>query len=76
VRSNNRTGVSLQNLTPDWYRNELDPIFRQRVPFFWAWYPSKYGAEVGYVWLDGEPNMSNQRSNGMVEVSMSLVGMV
>ena len=76
VRSNNRTGVSLQNLTPDWYRNELDPIFRQRVPFFWAWYPSKYAAEVGYVWLDGEPNMSNQRSNGMVEVSMSLVGMV
>lgn len=76
VRSNNRTGVSLQNLTPDWYRQNLDPIFERRTPFFWAWYPTKYAAEVGYVWLDGEPKMSNQRSNGMVEASMTLVGLV
>lgn len=76
VRCSNKTKVSLKNLTPDWYRDQLDPIFARRTPFFWAWYPTKYAAEVAYVWLDGEPSMSNQRSNGMVQADMTLVGIV
>lgn len=71
VRQNNVTSVSLQNLTPSWYRSMLDPFFAQtpRQPCFWAWRPQDYPDEVGYAWIEGEPQMSNQRSNGMVEAS-------
>ena len=70
------TQVALQNLTPDWYREELDPFIAQRPrrPAFWAWRPGKYSAEVGYVWLTGSPRMRNQRPNGMVEITMDFEG--
>lgn len=70
------TAVDLQNLTPDWYRSELDPFFAQspRKPCFWAWRPGKYPAEVGYCWVDGNPRPSNQRSNGMMQVSWNFRG--
>jgi len=63
-------------LTPQWYRDELDPFFAQRPrrPAFWAWRPSSYPAEVGYVWLSGSPQPSNQRSNGMMSVDFTFEG--
>lgn len=76
VRSNNVTSVNLQNLTPTWYRSFLDPFFKlsPRIPCFWAWRPETYPDEVGYAWVEGEPNMSNQRANGMVQVSWNFKG--
>ncbi len=76
VRSNNATSVNLQNLTPTWYRSFLDPFFKlsPRIPCFWAWRPETYPDEVGYAWVEGEPNMSNQRANGMVQVSWNFKG--
>lgn len=78
VRELNTTSVNLQNLTPDWYRQNLDPFFAlsPRVPCFWAWRPSKYEDEVGYCWVEGDPQMSNQRSNGMVQCSWNFKGIV
>lgn len=78
VRETNTTSVSLQNLTPEWYRTELDPYFKlkPRIPCFWAWRPETYATEVGYVWVEGEPSMSNQRSNGMVQVDWTFRGFV
>lgn len=78
VREVNTTSVNLQNLTPDWYRQNLDPFFAlsPRVPCFWAWRPSKYEDEVGYCWIEGDPQMSNQRSNGMVQCSWNFKGIV
>ena len=70
------TSVDLQNLTPEWYRNNLDPYFAQspRKPCFWAWRPGTYPAEVGYCWVDGNPRPTNQRSNGMMQVSWNFRG--
>lgn len=70
------SSVSLQNITPDWYREELDPFFHDAVenPFFIAWRPSQYPTETGYVWLKGDASMSNQRSNGMVTAEFSFQG--
>lgn len=78
VRETNTTNVSLQNITAAWYRTELDPYFKlkPRIPCFWAWRPETYSTEVGYVWLEGEPRMSNQRSNGMVQVDWKFRGFV
>jgi hypothetical protein len=75
-REGRTTSVSLSNLTPAWYRATLDPFFAQRPrrPAFWAWRPGDYPAEVGYVWVVGEPRPSNQRSNGMMSIGWDFEG--
>jgi len=77
VREINETSVNLQNLTPEWYRNQLDPYFdlSPRPPCFFAWRPSKYEAEIGYVWVDGNPRVDNQRPNGMMSASWNFRGL-
>lgn len=71
-----KTTVDLQNLTPLWYRATLDPYFAQnpRNPCFWAWRPQTYPAEVGYAWVEGNPQPVNQRENGMMQISWTFRG--
>lgn len=71
-----KTAVSLQNLTPDWYRSYFDPFVTagRENPFFWAWRPTDYPAECGYAWLTDDPVPTNQRSNGMMQVSFEMGG--
>lgn len=70
------TGVSLQNLTPEWVRTYLLPFIRvaQERPFFFAWRPADYPLEVGYAWLTNDPQPSNQRPNGMMQVDLQMGG--
>ena len=70
------TSISLQNLTPEWYRSELDAFFaaKPRNPAFWAWRPGDYPAEVGYCWVEGNPRPVNQRSNGMMSIDWNFRG--
>lgn len=77
-RQTNSTSVKLSNLTATWYRSELDPFFAlsPRVPCFWSWRPESYASEVAYAWVEGKPNASNQLSNGMMECSFNLKGIV
>lgn len=72
------TSIDLQNLTPDWYRNILDPFFAQkpRRPCFWAWRPATYADEVRYCWVEGNPQPVNQRSNGMMSINWQFRGIV
>lgn len=69
-------GVSLQNLTPLWYRQNFEPFAEaaETLPFFWAWRPSQYPNECGYAWLTADVNASNQRANGMMQVSFNMQG--
>lgn len=72
------TSVSLQNLTPSWYRTELDPFFDTGKDhgFFFAWRPLTYSTEVGYAWLTNSPKPVNQRSNGMVQTTLQMGGLI
>ena len=72
------SALDLQNVTPTFYRSELEPWLKSAVqrPFFFAWRPSDYPNEVGYCWAAGDAQMSNQRSNGMVQASLNLRGIV
>lgn len=74
----NASSVALQNITPAWYRTYLDPFIvnAKTLPFFFAWRPDTYPLEVGYAWLSNEPKPSNQRSNGMMQVSLDMTGIV
>lgn len=74
----NETTIELQNLSPIWYRNYLDPFIEvcKYTPFFFAWRPSTYPDEVGYCWITNDPKPVNQRANGMMSISMDLRGIV
>jgi hypothetical protein len=72
------TQVALQNLSASWYRLELDGFVAQRPrkPAFFSWRPEDYPDEVAYCWISGNPQPSNQRPNGMMQISMTLEGIV
>lgn len=70
------TAVALRNLTPEWYRQNLDPFFAAvpRKPAFWSWRPGTYPRETAYAWIEGNPRPVNQRNNGMMEINFNLRG--
>lgn len=73
-----QTSVTLQNLSPAWYRRYFDPfvIHAEDGCFFFAWRPSDYPLEIGYCWLTDDPFPSNQRSNGMMQVNLAIAGLI
>ena len=72
------TSVQLQDLTPSWFRSQLDPFVEasKEQPFFFAWRPGSYPYEIGYCWMTNDPRPSNQRSNGMMQISFEMAGIV
>lgn len=70
------TSVPLQNLTPAWYRTEMDPFIAaaKETPFFFAWRPADYPLEVGFAWMTNDPQPSNQRPNGMMQIQLEMTG--
>jgi hypothetical protein len=74
----NETTLDIKNATAAFYRTDIEPWLRDatRRPFFFAWRPFTYPSEVGFCWLTADPTMTNQRSNGMVQVSASMRGIV
>lgn len=71
-REMKRSSIALQNLSPDWYRDNLEAFAEvaRVTPFFFAWRPSAYPNETGYAWATSDPDVSNQRSNGMMQWSL------
>jgi len=71
-----RSSVSMQNITPGWYRSKLEPFADAAAvtPFFFAWRPQTYPNEVGFAWVMGDVSMSNQRPNGMVQFEFQMQG--
>lgn len=70
------SGFSIQNMTPDWYRENLEPFVDvcQGTPFFWAWRPRDYPEETGYVAVTNQPSPKNQRTNGMMSIEFQFSG--
>jgi hypothetical protein len=70
------TSVSLEALTPAWYREYFEPflVAAKEIPFFFAWRPGAYPREVGFAWLTGDPQPANQMANGLMQVSFDMAG--
>lgn len=73
-----QTSVDLNNLTPDWYREYMNPWFinAQENPFFFNWRPQDYPYESGFAWLTDNPQPNNSLNNGFMSVSFSMTGIV
>lgn len=78
LQETRESSVSLQNLTPSWYRTYLDPFIQdsKENPFFFAWRPQSYPYETGFAWLTNEPKPVNQRANGMMQIDLQMSGVV
>lgn len=72
------TTANFQNLTPSWYRTYMAPFIEavEDQAFFFGWRPYTYPTEVGYAWIKGNPQPTNQRSNGMMQISVPMGGLV
>lgn len=70
------TVADLQNMTPSWYREKMDPFIEasKDTPFFFAWRPQDYPYEVGFAWMTNDPQPVNQRPNGMMQIQLQMTG--
>lgn len=70
------TDIRVQNLTPAWVRQKLDPFLALAAdrPFFWSWRPCDYPTEVGFAWTTRDPETVNARPNGMMDFRMQIQG--
>lgn len=75
-----RMGVSgsvpFKNLTAAWYRANFDPFVAaaRRYPYFFAWRPSTFPGDVGYVWTPSDIRPSNQGKRDLMSVSVPMEG--
>lgn len=74
------TTASFKLITPAWYRANMDAFFKgaKQVPFFFAWRPSTYPAELGYGWLldDPMPTPQDASSNNLIAFDLHMGGVV
>lgn len=72
------SSLDLQNITPAFFREEMVPWIEAAVddPWFFAWRPGSYPAEVGFAYSTGDAQVTNQRSNGFMQVSLSMGGVL
>lgn len=69
--------ISFENLTDDWYRENMDEFVEyatMRNPFFYAWLPETFPQDVGYAWCTNDPKPVIHRANGMMQISLSVDG--
>lgn len=77
VRRGFSTSFAWKNLTAAWYRANFDPFVATNPrarPFFIAWRPYSYPAEVGYCWATGDFSPSNSGPRDFMSVDMKVEG--
>lgn len=75
VRSGLNGDASWDNLTALWYRQNFDPFVASSLeyPFFFAWRPKTFPAEVAFCQIEGDTAPSNQKA-GYVSVGIRMKG--
>lgn len=70
------TDAAYNNLEPAWVRSYFDPFVKsaRRFPYFFAWRPSTYSAEVGFVWTAEDIAPSNMGVKDLMQVSWPMRG--
>lgn len=65
-----------RHLSPSWYRANFDPFVEaaRTQPFFVAWRPSDYPAEIVYGWTPDDIKPSNMGLHNLMEVGMRVHG--
>jgi len=76
LRTERQSVAEFFGMTPTFYRSSFDTFLNsaREVPFFWAWAPSDYPLETGFVWLtkDAVPEVSPDHRR--IALSLELAG--
>ena len=70
------TRFDLKLIRQTWYRQNMDAFIdaAKLTPFFFAWRPQTYPADVGYCWLTQPPQPAVHFETGRVIVSFEMNG--
>jgi len=70
--------IDMHNINPAFYRTYMKPWITaaQTLPFFFAWRPFTYSTEVAFCWGMDDGRVSNESSNGFMQLSLTLQGHV
>lgn len=76
VGAHNESAAEFQHLTPDWYRTYFEPFMlaAKAIPFFLAWNPEEYEAEVGFAWLTASPKPAQDTVTRRMNISLPMRG--
>lgn len=68
--------AAFKNLTAAWYRANFDPFVKvaRQYPFFFAWRPATYPAEVAYAWATADIAPSNMGQKDYMSVAFAMRG--
>lgn len=68
--------IPLSLISPGWYREFMDTFLEaaDEIPFFFAWRPETYPAEVGYGWLTEDPMPTPQGPSNRIAFDLKVRG--
>jgi hypothetical protein len=77
IRTGFSTSFAWEHLTADWYREFFDPFVEhaRSKPYFIAWRPSTFPAEVGYVHSSGDIKPANMGIRDFMSVTVNTEGL-
>ena len=78
IRTGASTTVELKNLTAAWVRASFKPFITDAIsnPFFFAWHPTTYTAEVAYGWVNEDISVQNNGKAGLMDTSFTIMGIL
>jgi hypothetical protein len=76
TRETRESAAKFSLLTPAFARASLEPFLAQakETPFFFAWRPDTYSADVGYAWLINDPRPTPAGPSNLVTVDLQMGG--
>lgn len=78
IRKGAATSCQWSHLKAAWYRSDFDPFVKaaRTQPFFIAWRPADYQAELGFVWTDGDIQPTNSGPRDFMSVGVNFLGLI
>jgi hypothetical protein len=76
ISESRKTKADFKWITPGFYRGSVDPFIKssQSTPFFFAWSPAEYPADVGYCWMLDDPVSMQDTITRRFALTMSMQG--
>jgi hypothetical protein len=76
VNESRKTKAEFKWITSGFYRESVDPFIKssQSTPFFFAWAPSEYPADVGYCWMLDDPVAMQDTITRRFSLTMNMQG--
>jgi hypothetical protein len=67
---------ALKMLRATWYRQNMDPMVRvlRSTPVFFAWKPTEFPSDVGFVVVTNDPQPSRSFDTGRMAVEFQMTG--